>query len=289
MPWVHKGWLCPAQTNLLASHPAGPAPPSRPAVRRPTRPARGVSGFWIRPVKSVELGLEPAMPEISCARVTVEGLHQATDRVLEGRPSLRLPRFGEHGESGGPLEHRLHVRFHAIRLRQDQIVGHGENGEECPACRHRTGDVAELRDYRPVACRCFDLVCREDDASFPKLSNPKPGHTAGGSGRSARRSGRAGSDKIGCQQDYSPRKQKSIVPSKASKKRCFNVSPEARTSEIPCKQMEERNDRLTRGLSRGREALFVPGCRPVEQRLFVSVNPFHARHVRELWCSLLCL
>ena len=27
--------------------------------------------------------------------------------------------------------------------------------------------------------------------------------------------------------------------------------------------------------------LFVPGCRPVYRRLFVSVNPFHARHVRE--------
>ena len=77
------------------------------------------------------------------------------------------------------------------------------------------------------------------------LSNPKPGHTTGGSGRSARRSGRAGSGKIGCQQNYSPRKQKSTVPSKASKKRRFNVSPEARTSEILCKPTEEQNQRLT--------------------------------------------
>ena len=81
------------------------------------------------------------------------------------------------------------------------------------------------------------------------LSNPKPGHTTGGSGRSARRSGRAGSGKIGCQQNYSPRKQKSIVPSKPSKKRRFNVSPEARTSEILCKPTEEQNQRLTTGLS----------------------------------------
>ena len=81
------------------------------------------------------------------------------------------------------------------------------------------------------------------------LSNPKPGHTTGGSGRGARRSGRAGSGKIGCQQNYSPRKQKSTVPSKASKKRRFNVSPEARTSEILCKPTEEQNDRLTSGLS----------------------------------------
>ena len=114
------------------------------------------------------------------------------------------------------------------------------------------------------------------------LSNPKPGHTTGGSGRSARRSGWAGSGKIGCQQNGSPRKQKSTVPSKAWKKRRFNVPPEARTSEILCKPTGEQNPRLITGLSAGREALFVPGCRPVEQRLFVFVNPFHARHVREL-------
>ena len=81
------------------------------------------------------------------------------------------------------------------------------------------------------------------------LSNPKPGHTTGGSGRSSRRSSRAGSGKIGCQQNFSPRKHKPTVPSKASKKRLFNVSPEARTSEILCKPMEEQNQRLTRGLS----------------------------------------
>ena len=39
--------------------------------------------------------------------------------------------------------------------------------------------------------------------------------------------------------------------------------------------------RFISGLSAGREALFRAGCRPVERRLFVSVNPFHARHVRE--------
>ena len=49
------------------------------------------------------------------------------------------------------------------------------------------------------------------------LSNPKPGHTTGGSGQSARRNGRAGSGKIRCQQKSSPRKQKFTVPPKASK------------------------------------------------------------------------
>ena len=81
------------------------------------------------------------------------------------------------------------------------------------------------------------------------LSNPEPGHTTGGSGRSALRSGRAGSGKIGCQQNYSPRKQKSTVLSKPSKKRLLYDSPEARTGEILCKPTGEQNQRLTCGLS----------------------------------------
>ena len=79
------------------------------------------------------------------------------------------------------------------------------------------------------------------------LSNQKPGHTTGGSGRGAQWGGRAGSGKIGCHQNYSPRKQMSLVPHKESSKRRLNVPPEARTSEIPCKPMEEQNQRLTRG------------------------------------------
>ena len=35
------------------------------------------------------------------------------------------------------------------------------------------------------------------------------------------------------------------------------------------------------GLSTGREALFVAGCRKMERRLFISVNDLHARHVLE--------
>ena len=45
--------------------------------------------------------------------------------------------------------------------------------------------------------------------------------------------------------------------------------------------MEEVDQQLTSGLSAGREARFVPGCRPAERRLFVPLNPFHAEHVRE--------
>ena len=41
------------------------------------------------------------------------------------------------------------------------------------------------------------------------------------------------------------------------------------------------DERLIRSLNAGREALFVLGSRPVDRRLVVSVNSFHARHVRE--------
>ena len=77
------------------------------------------------------------------------------------------------------------------------------------------------------------------------------------SGRTARR---RGSGRTACQQNCSPRRQASFAPSKASKTRRLHDSPEARTSEILCKPMEDQNPRLTTGSSAGREALFVPGC-----------------------------
>ena len=68
------------------------------------------------------------------------------------------------------------------------------------------------------------------------------------------RAGRVGAHggvagRTGCQQNCSPRGQASPVPPKASETRRLNVSPEARTSEILCKPMEEQNPRLTRGSS----------------------------------------
>ena len=59
----------------------------------------------------------------------------------------------------------------------------------------------------------------------------------------------AGSGKTRFQQNCSPRKQKCTVPLKPSKKRRFNGSPEAQTSEILCKPTKEQNHRLTGGLS----------------------------------------
>ena len=71
-------------------------------------------------------------------------------------------------------------------------------------------------------------------------------HNTGGSGRGPRQSGQAGWGKIGCQRNYSPRKQITIVPFKKTKKCHFNVSPEAQTSEILCVPTQEQNHQLTR-------------------------------------------
>ena len=57
----------------------------------------------------------------------------------------------------------------------------------------------------------------------------------------------AGWRRTGRRQNGSPRRQPSLVPSKASKTRVLNVSPEARTCEILCKPREEQSDRLTTG------------------------------------------
>ena len=71
----------------------------------------------------------------------------------------------------------------------------------------------------------------------------------------------------------------------------FNVSPEARTCEILCKPTEEQNQQMTLVDNK-----FICGLSALYQRdekrsfslaadqwtivFFVSVNPFHARHVR---------
>ena len=88
---------------------------------------------------------------------------------------------------------------------------------------------------------------------------------------------------MGANRTISP--EKLSVLSKASKKRRLNDPPEARTGKILCKPTKEQNQRLITGLSavysRDEERSFFLGCRTVEQRLFVSVIPFYATHVRE--------
>ena len=78
-----------------------------------------------------------------------------------------------------------------------------------------------------------------------------------------------------------------IVLSRASKTRRFNVSREARTSEILLKPTEKPNQRLTSlykrfisSLSVARSALcsWLPTCGTMPFHLY---NPFHARHSRK--------
>ena len=101
-----------------------------------------------------------------------------------------------------------------------------------------------------------EMKCAIELHSGLYLSNPKPRHTMGGSARGARQGcgGRAGRDA------NRTVRQASLVTSKASKKCRLNASPEARTSEIQFKPMDEQNPRLITGLSVRREALFLPGC-----------------------------
>ena len=70
-------------------------------------------------------------------------------------------------------------------------------------------------------------------------------HGRVGSGRPAERPGRVGQDWVPT--ELFAQETKVLVPTKASKKRRFNVSPEARTNEILCKPKEKQNQRLTRG------------------------------------------
>ena len=147
---------------------------------------------------------------------------------------------------------------------------------------------------KPLSCKaCPGINYSGPIVEYTNLSNPKPEHTTGASGQGARRGGGAGPGRTGRRQNSSPRRQASLAPPKASKKRFPNVSPEARTSKILCKPnagtKSPVDKRFVSDLSPGRETLFVPGCRPVGRRLFVSVNPFHARHVREhIKCTPTC-
>ena len=90
-------------------------------------------------------------------------------------------------------------------------------------------------------------------ASAVHLSNPKPGHTTGGSGRGETRhgwAGRGGAGRGGSgrRQVCSPSRQLSHLPSWESKTTVLDDFSETRTNEILCKPIEEQNPRLTTGL-----------------------------------------
>ena len=93
--------------------------------------------------------------------------------------------------------------------------------------------------------------------------------TTGESGRGARRGGRAESGRIGCQQNCSFRKQGCRVPSKASKKRRLNVSPETRKSEILCKPSAGTKSSVD---SRFILGLFAVYKRDRERSLFLAAD-----------------
>ena len=118
---------------------------------------------------------------------------------------------------------------------------------------------------KPYSCRACPgkpQTYRPNDSSEAHLSNPKPGHTTGGSGRGARQNGRAGSGRIGCQKSCSANKNKLRALSKGSQKRRLSVSPEARTGEI----------------SRTRGALHSwmrTGCKLIHRRLCQVRMPLH--------------
>ena len=117
----------------------------------------------------------------------------------------------------------------------------------CEACLENRQPIGSL--YRSLCIRGLIRIRSASISIKNHLLNRKPGHTTGGSSRSTRRSVWERSGKIVCQLNHSPWKEKSTVPTQASKRRCFNDSPEARTSEFVCKPTEERDNRLTRGLS----------------------------------------
>ena len=118
--------------------------------------------------------------------------------------------------------------------------------------------------------RIYRDTCRVQNADIPRAGRVEA------HGRMARR-GRAGLDA----NNYSPGRQASLAPFKESKTRRLNVFPEARTSEILCKWIEEQNPRLTRGSS-AVYPRFISGTRSALSSWllasgptpFVSINSF---------------
>ena len=101
----------------------------------------------------------------------------------------------------------------------------------------------------------------------PVESKTQTYHGRVGTGRrTAERRGGADPGRTARRRIGSPRRQPSLVLSKASNTSVLNDSSEARASEILCKSKEEQNPpwafdpHWTSGLSARRNAIFVPGC-----------------------------
>ena len=136
-------------------------------------------------------------------------------------------------------------------------------------------------------------VLNDKFLDWPIESKTRTHHGPVGSGRrTARRRGGAGLSRTGRRWVDPARGQPSLLPSSESRTLSWTSLRKHEQSNSYLKPTEGQNPRLTsgwpavylrfiRGWSAGRKALFVPGCWPVYRRLFVSVNPFHARNVRE--------
>ena len=108
-----------------------------------------------------------------------------------------------------------------------------------------------------IVYNCPERLLRGNEQT--NLSNPKPGHTTGGSKRGgARCGGGAGQDRMStarfAQETTAPRAPQT------SKTTVLNDFSEARTNEFQYKPMGEQNVRLTTGLSTKQRPLFVPCC-----------------------------
>ena len=80
---------------------------------------------------------------------------------------------------------------------------------------HKTTPLLPFVASKNKSKIAIDSKAIENDNNQFQISKfeSKPGHTSGGSGRGARRGGGAGSGRTGCQQNCSPRRQGSVLPS----------------------------------------------------------------------------
>ena len=117
--------------------------------------------------------------------------------------------------------------FPKYAINKKNVQSHKGDGSLVSSQEQKAVRILEINDGKPadepVVNRFF--YYRIPRHALHNLSNPKPGHTTGGSGRGARRSGQAKLGRIECQQNYFRRKRKSTVLSKKSKTCRLNASP----------------------------------------------------------------
>ena len=147
----------------------------------------------------------------------------------------------------------------------------------CPGIIFLPHEMFRHPEFHPTKIIKHPACCNfapgiHQTSSFPNLSNPKPGHSTGGSGRGgARRDGGAGRGRAGRDADGSVRlgyNRPSYPPDDRRKpswaclwkheqrKSYVNRGNKARGIRF----LSAVDPRFIRGLSAGPRALFVPGC-----------------------------